>query len=131
MIFDVVHSIPQVAVPLGQVHLDWAFKSGQGRTRRRVLPAISSATDPSGLRRSVRESEPAKREHKRVAAGPKKAPVADLSWTQFFLTPAPPPTRLWAESQWQIEPINNCFNEVWAIDKFELCPETMLVLCPL
>ena len=61
--------------------------------RRRILPAISSATDPSGLRRSVRESEPAKREHKRHkrAAGPKKAPVADLSWTQFFLTPAPPP----------------------------------------
>ena len=30
MIFDVVHSIPQVAVPLGQVHLDWVYKSGQG-----------------------------------------------------------------------------------------------------
>ena len=64
MIFDVVHSIPQVAVPLGQVDLDlgilrWTWVMG---TRRETLPAISSATDPSGLRRSVRESEPEKGE---------------------------------------------------------------------
>ena len=71
MIFDVVHSIPQVAVPLGQVDLDWTFLSGQGGGQG-LLPAIGFATDPSGLRRSVRESEPGKGDHKRVA-GPKKA----------------------------------------------------------
>ena len=40
--------------------------------KRGILPAIGFATDPSGLRRSVRESEPGKGDHKRVA-GPKKA----------------------------------------------------------
>ena len=87
MIFDVIHSVPQVAVPLGQVDLDLIFQSWTDGREIRILPAISSATDPSGLTRSVRGSEPEKGNDKKDG---KKVPVADLSSTQFFLAPAPP-----------------------------------------
>ena len=92
MIFDVVHSIPQVAVPLGQVDLDLGILkwTGLGGLQAQILPAISSATGPSGLRRSVRESEPEKGESIKLWPDQKRRLLADLSSTQFFLTPAPP-----------------------------------------
>ena len=57
----------------------------QVKGKEEIPPAASSATDPSGLTRSVRGSEPEKGNDKK-----KKVPVADLSSTQFFLAPAPP-----------------------------------------